>query len=659
MQPSPYRPQVAVLISHLRRTTSSARLAQVVQQVLPNYAARARIQVIDAALADVLQVARELEQANGVDVFVCTGATSEYLRKHLSTPVLSMRVGGRDLLRALDQARVLSRDVAILSYPQVSAELDRMGPLFTVRIRQGSYTTLDEARAAVQTLVADGCRVIIGSSLVVELAQQAGVEGVLTLTADAVHEALDDALAICRSQRIEVAKRQQLNAVLQHLTDGVIAVDGKGDVQSINPTMARLLNVRPEWSLGRPVTEVAPGLEVENVLRTGAGEENRIIKIGNRTVIANLIPIHDDGVQAGGVLTCQEMTAVQRADRRIRSSTRPAHFTAKYRLDQISGSCEAIRKVIGLAERYALTDSTVLITGESGTGKELLAQGIHNAGRRRGGPFVPINCAAFPETLLESELFGYEEGAFSGSRKGGKAGLFEVAHTGTVFLDEIGDMPVSLQTRLLRVLQEREVLRLGGTEPTPVDIRVIAATHCDIRARIADGRFREDLFYRLNILRLESPPLRERTTDIPLIARKLLENLMPLPDQRAQIDCLLDALLPHLRAYRWPGNIRELENILERVALSAAHVVDIGGPDHASLQSLIPELFEGQTFIPQRDACKPVTQTADLRSISKVSEMAHIHEVLAASGGNIQKAAHRLGISRSTLWRRMRPAVAK
>ena len=181
--------------------------------------------------------------------------------------------------------------------------------------------------------------------------------------------------------------------------------------------------------------------------------------------------------------------------------------------------------MLKLAERYAATASTVLITGESGTGKELLAQGMHNVSSRQRGPFVAINCAAFPESLLESELFGYQEGAFSGSRKGGKPGLIEAAHRGTLFLDEIGDMPVSLQTRLLRVLQEREVLRLGATEPISIDIRIIAATHQDLSQAIEAGGFRSDLYYRLNILRLQTVPLRERSEDIADIARAILHRL--------------------------------------------------------------------------------------------------------------------------------------
>jgi propionate catabolism operon transcriptional regulator len=222
-------------------------------------------------------------------------------------------------------------------------------------------------------------------------------------------------------------------------------------------------------------------------------------------VVVSRVPLLDHGVIRGAVVTCQDSAAIQRMERRLRSQHRPRRFEPRYALGAIVGESPAIRSVRALAGRYARTDATVLITGESGTGKEMVAQGIHGASRRRDQPFVAINCAAFPETLLESELFGYEEGAFTGSRRGGRPGLFEAAHLGTIFLDEVGDVPVTLQTRLLRVLQERQVLRLGSNDPTPVDVRVIAATHRDLRRGVETREFREDLYYRLHILPLHIP----------------------------------------------------------------------------------------------------------------------------------------------------------
>ncbi|OGP35712.1 MAG: hypothetical protein A2X88_06530 [Deltaproteobacteria bacterium GWC2_65_14] len=278
----------------------------------------------------------------------------------------------------------------------------------------------------------------------------------------------------------------------------------------------------------------------------------------------------------------------------------------------------------------------------------MFAQGIHNASPRKNSPFVAINCAAFPESLLESELFGHEEGAFSGSKRGGKTGLFEAAHTGTIFLDEIGDMPFSLQTRLLRVLQEKEILRVGSNEPMHVDIRVIAATNRVLKQNVIDGNFREDLFYRLNILCINLPPLRERIDDLPIIASRLLNNAFRRLGSNLVEEKLLEFLLPYFTKYSWPGNIRELENVVERLA---HYHVDRGLPnivDIPHLRSIIPEIFDE---MPPQDEKK--NDTSLLKSVSKATEAMHIERVVSECGGNYNEAAKKLGISRTTLWRRL------
>lgn len=642
--------RIVVLISHLHMVTPPSRLAQEVQGVLPAYAGSADIRVIDLPIAETLQHAQELEQAREVDVFVCTGATGAYLRKHLAIPVVLMPLADYDILHALEKARRASDKVALLSYRSTSPKLEELHSLFTVKLRQASYTTLQQAEECVREVASEGYKVVVGSSMVTEIAEQAGLTGILVTSATAVRQALDDAMVILKSARAEAAKRQRLSALLQHLSDGVLAVDMVGKVQTINPTLAQLLDVSVEWALGRHVNELDPHLELKHVLRTGSAEESRILRLGNHTVLANLMPIFEEGVQTGAVLTCQDASVVQRADRQIRSSTRPTRFIARYRLSQIIGDSLIMRDLVALAERYAQTDATILINGESGTGKELLAQGIHNASKRRKGPFVAINCAAFPENLLESELFGYEEGAFTGSRKGGKPGLFEMAHTGTIFLDEIGDMPLSLQTRLLRVLQEREVVRLGSTEPTPIDVRVIAATHRNLRNRIVENAFRDDLYYRLNILRLKLPPLRDRKEDIHAIAAHILAQVgKRMNEANLPVD-LLQPLLPYLESYAWPGNIRELENVIERAVLSMADRKDTEPSDTCQWRSVMVALFEEED-IPQVDHAHDAGLS--LKSLTKTTELIRIRKVIEECNGNLDRASKRLGISRSTLWRRL------
>jgi propionate catabolism operon transcriptional regulator len=317
----------------------------------------------------------------------------------------------------------------------------------------------------------------------------------------------------------------------------------------------------------------------------------------------------------------------------------------RYAIDQIVGESEPIARCRTLASRFARSDGTVLILGESGSGKELFAQGIHNASRRRRHAFVAVNCAAFPESLLESELFGYEEGAFTGSRRGGKPGLFEIAHTGTLFLDEIGEMPIALQTRLLRVLQEKEVWRLGATEPTLVDVRVIAATHRNLLERIARGQFRQDLYYRLNILTLEVPPLRHRKEDIPALAGHLWARAAGRTGAAPGRD-VLESLLPYLAAHDWPGNVRELENVIERMALFCSGGEDVRSFVSGGWREAFPELTRS----------RPAAEEADssLRSLNHSHDLAYVRQVLEECAGDRRAACRKLGISRTTLWRKLK-----
>ena len=319
---------------------------------------------------------------------------------------------------------------------------------------------------------------------------------------------------------------------------------------------------------------------------------------------------------------------------------------AKHGLNDLRGESAAMEKLRQSVVLYARSPATVLIQGETGTGKELVAQAIHREGPRSLGvnrPFVAVNCGAIAESLLESELFGHEEGAFTGARRGGHAGLFEAAHRGTLFLDEIGEMPLALQTRLLRVLEEREVVRVGGTRPVAVNVRVISATHCDLDARVREGRFRADLFYRLAVLRMALPPLRERPLDVGVLAEWSLKNALaalgarPHPNLHAEIA----ACAPLLERYDWPGNVRELRNLAERLALFLANE-PLQALTPAFMLAVAPELGRPATGLPSIGATSvpPTAETVD--------------DVLARFGGRRDEAAQYLGISRTTLWRKLR-----
>jgi propionate catabolism operon transcriptional regulator len=327
----------------------------------------------------------------------------------------------------------------------------------------------------------------------------------------------------------------------------------------------------------------------------------------------------------------------------------PGAVRAKRGVNDLRGASSAMESVRQSVTLFAKSPATVLIQGETGTGKELAAQAIHRESPRARQAFVAINCGAVAESLLESELFGYEEGAFTGARRGGHPGLFEAAHSGTLFLDEIGEMPLALQTRLLRVLEEREVVRVGGTRPIPVDVRIVSATHCDLEARMRDGRFRPDLFYRLAVLRVTLPPLHSRTSDIVMLAEWHLKQAMaalgiqPHVNLHAEL-AACDALF---REYPWPGNVREVRNFMERIALVlAANPLQALTP--ALLLRTVPEFLTTKTGAHSAGAYQAATKLPT----SKLSETAA--EAMARCNDDRTAAADRLGVSRTTLWRRLR-----
>jgi transcriptional regulator with PAS, ATPase and Fis domain len=339
---------------------------------------------------------------------------------------------------------------------------------------------------------------------------------------------------------------------------------------------------------------------------------------------------------AGALATYQDVTQLQRFEQSVRQKLYAKGLIAKTQLDEFVTLSRAGKVLLEKARQFAAVDSNVLITGESGTGKEMIAQGLHNLSRRAKGPFVAFNCAAVPENLLESELFGYEEGAFTGARRGGKIGLMELAHGGTLFMDEIGEMPLSLQARILRVIQEKEVMRIGGERIIPVDLRLLSATNENLPQLIEKRQFRKDLYYRINVLRLHIPPLRDRHEDIPLLVEHILKRHQAM--NRAVTGIAAKAL-KRLCQQAWPGNVRELESTLERALLLSRGPV---------LQD--EDILEALYLHVEPEGPAGLTAGGDaLLNIEKVT----IERVLQEEKFNYSRAAARLGINRTTLWRKL------
>jgi len=466
-----------------------------------------------------------------------------------------------------------------------------------------------------------------------------------------------------------------LRLILDSMYEGIVLVDAKGHIVEINQAYLKLLNMERDRVIGRHVTEVIENTRLHRVVETGIPERGQLQRIRQHDMVVHRIPLWQGGKVVGaiGVLIFESIRDLYEIIERLQEhapqvpSARPetergseAHQVRRaYRIDDFLGQSRAVLDLRRMARKAAQTPVTVLITGESGTGKEVLAQGIHFESNRANGPFISVNCAAIPDSLLEAELFGYDEGAFTGAKRGGKPGQIELAHMGTLFLDEIGDMPLSMQAKLLRVLEDRQVQRVGGTVKREVNLRLISATNRDLERMVEEGRFREDLYYRLNIIRLHIPPLRERKEDIPLLLAHYLDvTCERLGKPRMHLS---SEVVERLLAYDWPGNARELVHMVEVLVslCDSAYVRLDDFPPH--LHKLLQERSSRSPAItPSRSpACDAVpgpvvgSPGAGARERMMQVERELIEAALRESGGNKSLAAKRLGVHRSTLYDKM------
>ena len=437
-----------------------------------------------------------------------------------------------------------------------------------------------------------------------------------------------------------------LSKLLELAYDGIVIVDEHGIITLISKAYTDFLGIAQQDAIGKPVEAVIENTRLPEVLKTGKTEEARLQSIHGHYMIATRIPLIKDGkiVGAIGKILFRNIEELKVMHRRIINLQRQLEVYknkidmggyAKYSFSNIIGQSDKILLSKVMAEKASMTDSTVLLTGESGTGKELFAHAIHQESVRSANAFIKINCAAIPAELLESELFGYEEGAFTGARKGGKIGKFELADGGTLFLDEIGDMPVSMQAKLLRVLQEKEVEKIGAQYSQAVDVRIIAATNQDMENLVAMGKVREDLFYRLNVVNIRIPALRERPEDIELLGSCLLNKICSRLNK--YIGGISSQAMQMLKSHSWPGNIRELENVLER-AVNLIGKGGIIGPEHLS------EELNGKIAYGEIGPINEILARAEKSAIEKAMQL---------SGGKKAKAARLLNISRSNLYERL------
>ena len=449
-----------------------------------------------------------------------------------------------------------------------------------------------------------------------------------------------------------------LHVILESAYEGIAVVDENGVLLEFNEAYSRFTGVKREDAIGRHVTEVIENTNLHVTVKTGIPERGVVQKIQGQEMVVHRIPIWRNGRVTGaiGMLIFEGVTEVYRIFERLQEEYRKKEpkkelltlkkeKDSRLTMDEIIGESEEILKVKRDARRSARTLATVLITGESGTGKEMFAKSIHHLSPFSTGPFISVNCGAIPEHLFESELFGYEEGAFTGARKGGKPGKFELAQNGTIFLDEIGEMPLVMQTKLLRVLQEREVERVGGISKYQINVRIVCATNRDLKEMVNQGEFREDLFYRLNIIQLHIPPLRERKSDIPILLAYYLNEVCK--KYQVPVKIFTSEAVASFCHYSWRGNIREMVNSIERlVTLVDGDVIDI---HHLPSTMREKEMSNEKELVVQ-----PQSLLEEARNNGNKREKEVIIQALKNAGGNKSKAAEILGIHRTTLYQKLK-----
>jgi len=581
-----------------------------------------------------------LEQAflaieRGADVIISRGGTAALIARHVEIPVVEISVTAFDILRALKSMGDITGTVGVVFARRLLCECEKLGTLIGVNMREIYMENEKIEQNKILAAQREGITIFLGDAVSVRLLMQQGIQAFpIDSTEESILKAIVEAAKLADVRRREQEKAELYRSIINYAADGIISIDKTGHVTSFNPVAEKAYQICSSNAIGKYIGDIIPDDKLRDCLTSDKYEREDVKIIGSRVLAIKRIPIKLNGVVVGAIAHMQDVTQLQRFEQVVRQKLNKKGLVAKFRLEQLTGSSKAMNAVKERAIQYSGTDTTVLITGESGTGKELIAQSIHNLSRRKNGPFVAVNCAALPENLLESELFGYEEGAFTGAKRGGKSGLFELAHGGTIFLDEIGEMPLLLQARLLRVLQEKEVMRLGADRVIPIDVRVLSATNQDLAVLADNNKFRTDLYYRLDVLRLQMPSLRERLEDIPHLINTFLEKPTV---SHSEIEGISEAAIALLQSYPWQGNIRELENVIERVTLLAK------GP-LIEESDLWQDLPAGGTLIKSELKCDRL----------EVMEKQKIEQILLDEKFNYTKAAKRLGVSRTTLWRRIR-----
>ena len=488
---------------------------------------------IEGALAAALSAVRQ-----GYEILVTTERTARHLWGKIDTPIVAFTITPFDIACAVYQAREeYGNPIAFFEsvQPYILSPVTRK--ILHCNFKEFVYNGRQDGLAKLRQAIQEGFHAVVGGATITAMAHEIGVPCVPLLPSpEDLLKTFQQAQQIASVRQIEQRQEMKFKYVVQYSFSGIIVTDEEGRIAVFNSAAEKLFGMPAERVIGQPLNEVISTSQLPGDDDTGQLRLEELRKIQNRQLMVNRIPILGEGRLSGTIFTFQEVSNIQSMEEKIRRAGQVKGLTARLRFPDIIGKSRSLRETVMRAQRFAATDETILITGESGTGKEVFAQSIHNASSRQPHPFLAVNCSAISPSLLESELFGYAEGAFTGARRGGKQGMFELAHQGTIFLDEIGELSREAQGHLLRVLQEKEVMRVGDAKITPVNVRVIAATNRSIEKDVQKGLFRWDLYHRLNVLQLKLPALREHPEDILSLADSFITQWCPnrrahTPDQ--------------------------------------------------------------------------------------------------------------------------------
>lgn len=604
------------------------------------------IQVEQASMNTGYEIAKEYEK-RGFNAIIARGGTHILLKNSdISIPVVPIPIHVIDVFEAIEKALIIDDSIAILAFNNMVVPSESLMRISGVNYKLISINHEEEVETVLRDLSFSGTKVIIGGGVISKFTSKYGMHPVVMRSSkESILSAIEESRRVAKATLEEKKRLLRLRAIVENSNDGIMLVNKNGTIKILNTAAEKLLCLNSTELIGKSISEVLPELEVKD----SSDKENfytEVIKeINNTNLLITNIPVEVNDEIEDVITLLQDVNRIQAMEEKIRREIITTGFYAKYTFDDVVGRSSVSKEVIRIAKEYALVNSTILIEGETGTGKEVIAQSIHNYSRVSNGPFVAINCAAFPENLLESELFGYAPGSFTGADRKGKRGLFELAHGGTIFLDEICEMNPLLQGRLLRVLQEKHVMRIGDSKLIPIEVRVIAASNKNLMDLVMQRKFRDDLFYRINVLKINMPPLREKVEDIPELVHKFIkEYSIKLKKPTLSFN---DEAMNYIMCYKWPGNVRELKNFVERLMV-------LSKKNRLQLEDIRGKYF----FFDESISCIRTDDGSfsDLNNslCKNDDEKERIKKILMENNGLMNYTAQSLGISRTTLWRKIK-----